>query len=333
MRTQSNRQRMAKRLAVAALTTAVTAGLSVAPAGVTPTATASGYNNQYQHTQVRGDRGSDVKALQYMLMSRGFSAGATDGSFGPATQRAVKRFQKAKRLKVDGIVGPSTWKIMHITTGANRGGFNDTKALQFLLQQKHRSSLKVDGKFGPRTKDALRSFQRAHSLKVDGVATDNDWSKLLGHFERANSSVCHYFSNTSNQWATSQSMGIIEDVSRSWNTSRYGKASLGNSSRTHGGKLSPHSSHQVGLDVDMAAFMTNKRQCTYTVTWRSGSYDRTATRKYIQQLRASGRVKLVFFNDPVLIREGLTKYASGHDNHFHVRFREQGFRHGRFDYR
>lgn len=35
-----------------------------------------------------------------------------DGDFGPATERAVKSWQKANRLKTDGIVGPTTWKKM-----------------------------------------------------------------------------------------------------------------------------------------------------------------------------------------------------------------------------
>src|SRR4051794_41807866 len=38
----------------------------------------------------------------------GFSAGAADGWFGRRTLRAVKRFQRARGLAVDGRVGPIT---------------------------------------------------------------------------------------------------------------------------------------------------------------------------------------------------------------------------------
>ena len=33
-------------------------------------------------------------------------------------------------------------------------------------------------------------------------------------------------------------------------------------------------------------------------------------------------MKLIYFNDPVLIREGLTRRFTGHDDHLHVRFCE-----------
>ena len=35
-------------------------------------------------------------------------------------------------------------------------------------------------------------------------------------------------------------------------------------------------------------------------------------------------MKLIFFNDPQLISEGLTQSLSNHDDHLHVRFYERG---------
>jgi hypothetical protein len=45
----------------------------------------------------------------------------------------------------------------------------------------------------------------------------------------------------------------------------------------------------------------------------------------IRAFRAAspGHIKLIWFNDPVLIREGLTSWHSGHDDHVHVRFCEK----------
>lgn len=57
----------------------------------------------------RGARGENVTLLQTMLSKDG-SKLAIDGIFGPGTQSAVRAFQKKYDLKVDGIVGPQTWK-------------------------------------------------------------------------------------------------------------------------------------------------------------------------------------------------------------------------------
>jgi peptidoglycan hydrolase-like protein with peptidoglycan-binding domain len=48
-----------------------------------------------------------VKTVQTYLKQSGYSV-AIDGSYGKSTTQAVKNFQKANGLKVDGIVGPST---------------------------------------------------------------------------------------------------------------------------------------------------------------------------------------------------------------------------------
>jgi len=57
----------------------------------------------------RGSTGSFVRRLQRALISTGFDSGAVDGIFGPLTEAAVKRFQAARGLSVDGIVGAHTW--------------------------------------------------------------------------------------------------------------------------------------------------------------------------------------------------------------------------------
>ena len=49
-----------------------------------------------------------MKALQQALATLGFSPGKPDGTYGPATQQALKAFQKAHNLTADGIVGVQT---------------------------------------------------------------------------------------------------------------------------------------------------------------------------------------------------------------------------------
>lgn len=52
----------------------------------------------------RGDRGATVEQLQVALGGL-----KVDGKFGWFTDRAVRAFQRAHGLKVDGVVGPKTW--------------------------------------------------------------------------------------------------------------------------------------------------------------------------------------------------------------------------------
>jgi rare lipoprotein A (peptidoglycan hydrolase) len=61
-----------------------------------------------ERTLGRGDRGWDVVVLQRVLGMRGYPPGPPDGVFGRLTKGAVKRFQRAKGLAVDGRVGPQT---------------------------------------------------------------------------------------------------------------------------------------------------------------------------------------------------------------------------------
>ncbi|GAA4920755.1 zinc D-Ala-D-Ala carboxypeptidase [Stackebrandtia albiflava] len=88
--------------AIALPTTAAVVGLT---GGV---AHAAGY--VFPRTLQQGHSGSDVRELQVRVAGYpGYGAVlAIDGAFGPATHAAVRRFQQAYGLAVDGIVGPNT---------------------------------------------------------------------------------------------------------------------------------------------------------------------------------------------------------------------------------
>lgn len=64
----------------------------------------------------KGDRGSHVVQLQNRLQVHGFyRGGALDGIYGPMTFEAVKSFQSAKNLMVDGIAGVITMSHLETT--------------------------------------------------------------------------------------------------------------------------------------------------------------------------------------------------------------------------
>jgi Peptidase family M23/Putative peptidoglycan binding domain len=69
----------------------------------------------------RGQRGWDVAALQFLLHERGFEPGGFDGGFGPNTQNAVRRFQSAAHLRVDGVAGPATLNALRGTQVVTAG--------------------------------------------------------------------------------------------------------------------------------------------------------------------------------------------------------------------
>ncbi|WP_236035262.1 peptidoglycan-binding domain-containing protein [Alkalihalobacterium elongatum] len=60
----------------------------------------------------RGSKGEPVKELQRQLTSLGYNTRGIDGIFGPATEAAVRNFQKSKKLTVDGVVGPQTKRAL-----------------------------------------------------------------------------------------------------------------------------------------------------------------------------------------------------------------------------
>ena len=66
-------------------------------------------------TLKKGARGDKVKALQALLIGYGYEMKSgnkvygVDGSFGGATDRAVRKYQEDNNLEVDGSVGPATW--------------------------------------------------------------------------------------------------------------------------------------------------------------------------------------------------------------------------------
>lgn len=60
----------------------------------------------------RRSRGDAVKVVQQRLADLGFNPGPVDGMFGRKTDAAVRAFQSKWDLKVDGKVGPATWKAL-----------------------------------------------------------------------------------------------------------------------------------------------------------------------------------------------------------------------------
>ncbi len=133
-----------------------------------------------------GSRDAGLAALQVALQSRGIYAGSIDGVKGPATTRAIKRFQRRAGLSADGVPGLTTRRAlgaygMHLlgSRPLARGAAGwDVAALQFLLAWHGFPSATIDGGLGEHTERALRRFQRWAGVKPDGVAGDTTYAAL-----------------------------------------------------------------------------------------------------------------------------------------------------------
>ena len=277
--------------------------------------------------QSLGDRGVDVRAIQGLLVHRGFSV-PIDGVFGMATRDAVATFQASHGLTSDGVVRDATWDQLIVSVSRGSTG-EAVKVVQRQLNQKHGAGLTVTGRFGAATVSAVKSFQRHVGMSDHGRVGPVTWRHLLWHYDYPKfntTSLCDYsVGNGRANWGTGAAIGLLEAGARAFAATGRGRVAVGDVSLEHGGDIAGHDTHEVGLDVDIRPIRDGRNQCTRGTNWRLASYDRAATRALVRAIRAAApdHVKVIYFNDPVLIDEGLTQRHSGHDDHLHVRYCER----------
>jgi len=131
----------------------------------------------------RGDDGPVVSEIRDKLTRLGLlSAGAQFESAGydVAVEHAVRAFQQARGLRVDGVVGPETYRALDearwqlgdrsLSYAVNHPYVGDDVAvLQQRLLEMGFDPGRCDGRFGPQTEAALREFQRNVGLVTDGI--------------------------------------------------------------------------------------------------------------------------------------------------------------------
>ena len=142
--------------------------------------------------------GQHVKLMQERLTLHGFAC-AADGAFGAKTLAALKDFQRANGLKVDGHCGPATWAALEKEPGEapNPSGWtikrvlkqgargDDVKDVQSALIAAGFScgDSDADGIFGRNTLAAVKAFQKSRGLKVDGKVGKQTVTALGGVWE------------------------------------------------------------------------------------------------------------------------------------------------------
>ena len=127
-----------------------------------------------------GSRGELVALVQLMLNEKGYSCGSADGIFGTKTKNAVEKYQKAKGLSVDGIVGNNTYAKLFTDCLLKRGSRGElVKALQTRLNEQGYKAGAADSIFGRNTEQAVKALQSVAGITVDGKVGQNTWTALL----------------------------------------------------------------------------------------------------------------------------------------------------------
>ncbi len=154
-------------------------------------------------TLYNGMSNSDVTELQNVLDDKGyFDYHTATGYFGNITEDGVRDFQRKAGISVDGVVGPQTVSALKGSSSSKSSSSSNTYSstlrfgdrgqsvtnLQSELKSKGYYNYSVDGIYGSITVQAVRNFQSANGLSVDGIAGSNTFAALSGSSVSSSSS-------------------------------------------------------------------------------------------------------------------------------------------------
>ena len=163
----------------------------------------------------KGDNGPSVYSLQQQLQRTGFYQAPITRVYDKTTEDAVRRFQKAAGIRVDGVAGVSTlqklenWRSVRANTKLKKTRIVSTKpvksqppksvvlkkpvttkyikrghegeAVRVLQEQLRVAGYyygNATGIFGPITEESVKRFQQAYNLDVDGIVGPKTREKL-----------------------------------------------------------------------------------------------------------------------------------------------------------
>ncbi|MEC4813472.1 MAG: peptidoglycan-binding protein [Scytonema sp. PMC 1069.18] len=155
----------------------------------------------------RGNTGQFVRNIQSCLKNLGYFNGPVNGNFASLTEQAVIQFQRANRLRPDGIVGSNTQQLLQSQcqsrnsrrSSANVSGMmrrgssgSEVSQLQRNLQQLRYFNSGITGFFGSETEEAVMRFQQSVGILPDGVVGANTKEAIrtsLNPYQRPDTSV------------------------------------------------------------------------------------------------------------------------------------------------
>lgn len=159
-----------------------------------PASTTTNADYKFSVSQIAyGSRGADVKLWQRLLCGRGFKT-AIDGEFGGDCRAQTIAFQKALKIKADGIVGITTWRAMipcysdvngtGLTFSLNEITYGSQGAEAYFLQNLLRGygyNIGLDFTYGDKCANAAREWKSRNGLNPKDLSCGkNTFSRLIG---------------------------------------------------------------------------------------------------------------------------------------------------------
>ena len=170
---------------------------------------------------IKGDKGSEVKTMQENLIYLGYSCGkaGADGDFGNGTEDAVKAFQKANGLTVDGKYGvKSKEKLETLVANKKKEAAKPapapTKAsytrTQFIKDVQKAIGVTVDGIVGNQTLGALITVSKSKNNRHAVVKPLQKYLNALGFNAGASDGIAgSKFDSAAKAWAKAN--GCVAD--------------------------------------------------------------------------------------------------------------------------
>lgn len=115
---------------------------------------------------------NEVKHLQEILNSYNPRAIKVDGYYGQRTKNVVINFQNKNGLKTDGEVGVKTWSKLHPILKEGDSGWR-------VVEVQFEVGVEADFAFGPKTKAAVKKYQKAAGLAADGIVGPNTYTAMF----------------------------------------------------------------------------------------------------------------------------------------------------------
>ena len=121
---------------------------------------------------------ADHEALlqaQKRLITLGYLKGVADGIYGPMTEAAIRSFQESNNLSATGHLDQETLSLLNQLVADT----SSTAEIQQRLIELDYLQGTADGKWGPRSTAAMKSFQELNNLSVTGTIDDGSRNVLF----------------------------------------------------------------------------------------------------------------------------------------------------------